>query len=407
MISYRVTVDLGALSWDISHGDGALDDADEILDNLSFSWSMPEGLWPTQPNPMTATLGINVPDFTSGVSDLVEGDPCAIQFYFTDDDGLHETLTASFYGRITDLQANPRSRRDGVTLSVVAVDYTVDMAELDPWAPAPGTWTAPTLLEQLWDDRITSDFPTWDTSLGLMSIDPQLDDRPPSEVIAFELVQNIGTTLGEPTHRAILAPNIDFSTGTLDTTQEWAFDMIYKDSPEDPYTIPCDRVEKESLTWLYSKQTGPNAVFVVGPEGYGTGSAAHPGITHRRLETIDATITDSLDPVAEFYLPDPTPSGWRVDTFRFHTTRGAGIHIDDVPAMLFPSWTLSPGSPDRSSCYGHPIILSDVPWHVNPLASGPTPETSDVTGRLTGASFTVAGGHVFLDLQLRQTGLAA
>lgn len=401
MTSYRVTVQLGALTWNIEPTDADAADEDRVLDGLRIGWSMPEGLWPQQPDPMTASLALNVPDFTSDVHDLTEGDQCAVAVYLVDDDGLHETMTTTFYGRITDLKAVPRPNRPGVTLSIAAVDYIVDLAELDPWAPAPGaTWDAPTFLAQLWDDRIASDFPTWDASLGANAIDPALDNRKVSEVIAFELVQNIGTTLGEPTHRAIIAPYIDFSTGTLDATQEWAFDMVYKESSEPAYEIPCAKVERQSLTWLYSKQTGPNSVFVTGE--HVQASAAHPGILHRRTATIEVTLEDSPEPVAEFYLPDPDPSGWRISTFRFLATRG-GIDIDDAPVALFPSWTLSPGSPDRSSCYGRPIVVTGVPNDRNPLATGAG--VSDIGGRLTAATVTVQAGHMAFEFQLRQTAM--
>lgn len=404
-LSYRVVVNLGALTWDISHGDGALPDEDDVLDNLSFGWSMPEGLWPMQPEPMTATLALNVPTFTSDVHDLVEGDTCSILVFLTDEDGFHETQTAAFYGRITDLQARPRSRRDGVTLSVVAVDYTVDLVELPTWAPS-GVTDIPTTLEQLWDDRIATAFPTWPGpfEFGTPDTAPVADAQDVPTRIANELAQAVAPIDATPTHRLILAPLIDDTTNTLDATQAWTFDRVYKPPNTDAYSIACDRIEKDSFEWLYSKQSWPNYVEVIGPSATETASHAAPT---PRIARLTVTLVDSADvaDVAAFYLPDPTPSGWRLNTFRFHATRGSGIVIDDAPFQAFPQLHLLPDTAERSSCYGQPIVITDVPNHLNPLADGEPEETSHVEGRLTAASVTVQGGHVFFDFQLRQTAI--
>jgi hypothetical protein len=367
----------------------------------------------------TASLGINVPDFTSDVSALAEGDPVVIDLtilsegepsYDIDDNPVYNT-TATFYGRISDLQAVPRDGRNGVTLSVVAVDYTVDLRTLEVWAPGAGPWVQDAFLEQLWDDRIGTAFPTWYSSLGSNAIDPPVDNRNVGDVIDAELIQAAGFTLGEPTHRAIIAPNIDPFTRRLDTTQEWAFDMVYKESPTDPYPVPCHLIEKGSLVWLYSKAGDTNSVTVVSETG--SGDAIHPGVTLRRVVNLDVTLTDpDLDWLAELYLPDPVPSMWRVDGFRFHPTRGSGMDAEDLPHGLMPRWEVPPVTDaghdeldltERSSCYGRPIELVDVPWHVNPLAVDDDPELTTVTGRLWGASVTVVGGHVMFDMQLRQT----
>jgi hypothetical protein len=405
MTTYHVSVKLADLTWDLTHDSGDVSDDDRVLPALTFGWRMPEGLWPQQPEPMTASLAINVPDFTSDIADLAEGDPCSIRIGLIGDDPEvdYSAHQVAFYGRITDLKATPRPRRAGVTLSVAAVDYIPDLAELQAWFPTPSIdQDSPAMLEELWDARFDTDFPDWPAEFGAPAIIPVNAYQDVPTRIGHELTQCIGLTAGDPTHRLIIAPVVDSTTELLDTTQAWSFDAIYKEHPDDPYVIPSARIERASLEWLYSKQSWPNFIEVVGDLVNVT--TAHVGYSHRRTAKIDVTLMDSddADNVAEFYLPDPTPSAWRVNTFRLLATRASLPDADfSGLAVMFPILTVFPGFPQRSACYGHPIVLADVPDHINPLAPGAG--VSDVTGRLTGASVTITGGHVHFDLQLRQT----
>jgi hypothetical protein len=407
MTSYSVFIKLGSLTWDIAPGDGVLADEDEVLDSLSFGWSMPEGLWPLQPDPMQASLAINVPDFTSDIAALVEGDVCTIEVSLIGDEPFPTIYgdTCAFHGRITDLRAVPRSKREGVTLSIAAVDYTVDLAELPQWAPT-SVFEIEDLLAQLWSERMSSAFPTWPGpfEFGNPDIDPSPDLQDVPTRIEQQLLQATAPIDVTRTHRLILAPYIDPDTHTLDTGQEWTFDRVYKPPNTDPFVIRCSRIEKDSLEWLYSKESWPTLIEVNGPGN--TETATH-GAAKPRIARIAVDLVDSADveAVADFYLPDPTPSAWRVNTFRFHATRGSGIDDDEFPSVLFPIWILAPDTPERSSCYGQVIELADVPWHMNPLAPDDDPPETTVTGRLTGASVTVAGGHVVFDFQLRQTAI--
>lgn len=401
---YQVTVQLGSLTWDVVYDVTTADpEADEVLDGLSFGWTMPDGLWPQQPDPMSASLAINVPDFTAGIAELVEGDVCAITVGVIEP--VDTTPQFRFYGRITDLKAVPRNNRTGVTLSVVAVDNTIDLAEKLQWAPLTDVgWNVHTFLEEIWDDNSLGAFPTWSGAIT-SPITPDLNPQKLSDLIAHELQQTVLYTPDEsvPSFRLILAPNIDPATNAPDITQPWSFDVLYKFPYWDPADLPACYIETDSLEWLYAKTNEPNIIQLTG-DGFMV--TANTG-TARRYGSIETTLSDSDDgqDVADFYLPADDPS-WRINTFRYHLTGQDPEDLDALPPYLFPLWLDGTDPTDRAGCYGRAVHLTGIPGHRQPYSDAPDHDRT-VKGRLTGARVNVTGGRVFLDMQLRQTGTSS
>lgn len=409
MSYYAADITLGDLSWTIVYNEDGTAVSDDllVLDSLSFGWRMPDGLWPQQPEPMTASLALNVPDFSDGPNELKEGDPCSISVKLAP---LADPFV--FYGLISDLKAVPRGRtRPGVTLSVVAVDPTTTLYELPEWtsgtAPPPVETYVPDLLEQLWDDRNLGDFPGWPTTdFGAHAIYPGDQVQTPGAVIEHELLQSISTDV---TRRLILAPVIDSGTGLADADTPWSFDVVTKAAAGTALEIPAALVDRSSIEWLFARNTGPTRVEATGDGGVADNrqvAAYDVDDPHPVTERIPVTFVDGADAqdVADFYLPPESVSRWRLQRFRFLIGRAEGGLLNNND--LFPDWT-GTDTTTRAACYGRPITLTDVPTHQTPVYEvdifDPAPPTADVAGRLAGADLTISGGRVVLDLQLRQT----
>lgn len=126
---YQVWVRTSGYEWtfteDPDHGE--LVDGITVLAGMRIGWAMPGPHWPRQPEPMTGTIEVNVPDFGAyGQVRAAENDFLAIEVKL---DAADEVCLAQFYGDITDYKAIPRDGQEGVTLSLVAVDYTVRLRD--------------------------------------------------------------------------------------------------------------------------------------------------------------------------------------------------------------------------------------------------------------------------------------
>lgn len=109
--------------------------ADPVLGSpMEWSWSFPDGPWPVQPNPVELKFTLLAPE---PIAALDIGAPCQSIMSLT---GIG--AVAELFGRITDLEAVPVTyyyptplggvEVKGIEYSIVAVDYTVDLAELAP-----------------------------------------------------------------------------------------------------------------------------------------------------------------------------------------------------------------------------------------------------------------------------------
>jgi hypothetical protein len=414
---YAVTIRLGDLDpftvYDKDTAvDGGLSEGERVLDSLHISWNIPAGIFPAPPDPGYASLAIRIPDFsTSELATLVEGSPVGIEVVIEAD----ADPVATFYGRLTDLSASMNTGRGvtGVTLSLAAGDYVPDLLTKGEWIFTPEIGediTAAYVLERLWVDHVLGDFP----SIAITDVD--LVDVPTGEPLAVtEWIETIlapwifdipGTS---DIARLIVAPNIDASTGLPDADQPWTFDAIRRDADAGlSYYIPSDAIHTGTMNWRFDRNKGPTKIVVTygsGGEAYASGEVVVPA---PRVEQIDTWLDDALgtlaSEVAAFYLPASLDS-WRIDTFRFQLNQ-----LDDEaerPGNFFPRHAgfIPDITAARSSCYGLPIRVLDVPTHRVPGAVPLDPDNPvvDVEGRLAGAALTIVGGRVYVDATVRHT----
>lgn len=423
---YRVTIALGddgpyapRQSWTLDHdpAGGLVTDGLHVLDGLSTGWSAPESpIGPLlQPNPMTAALAITVPDLSEADAPWMgEGSPVAITV------ALLGTVKCRFYGRLTDASATPRPGRTGVTLSIIAVDYTVDPGEWNGVIDSgPVAAIDRDVLESLFETSSTlGDFPPWHTT--------------PAAAYSTEFV-NVPATIAEmlfstaapgpgvpggwgPTTgvRQIFAPLIDPTTGTPPTVgPRWAFDLLWNDQPAPRLVVDANRVERSSLTLVRNKATQPTILTLTGrailedPVPTATGTTpfgARPWGPEVALE-LNTPSADS-DRVADnlaYYLPSRPERGWRIPTLRWQLTRerdddDLAAVLADLPDNLFPRWDLDDADPDRAAYYQRRVEVLNVPDDINPYADDAHPE---IVAPLAGVDLTIAGGHIALDLTLR------
>lgn len=410
MTDYLVTIAAGDLTWTIDSTAAAEhSDSTRVLDQLSIGWTMPRGsLWPQQPDPMSASFAINVPDFSGPASELAEGDPCAVTVEITDGP------TYAIHGRITDLQAVPRpGKRPGVTLSVALVDYGPDLAQKGGWAFTPGVGATVTIgyvLDRLWDDHALGIRPP------IAEYDPALVSYPVGEAKAVtEWIETLLRSwlinpLDPEQGRLVVAPNIDPGTGQPDADQPWAFDLVYRNgnaTGDAYYIVGSQFFQTDTLVWKYDKNAGPSTVEV----SYGTGgetiASAAIVIPAPRIERVETWLDDTegalASQLAAFYCPDDLSSAWRIETVRLLVDRLDPGQLIQLQNELFPQHHVPAPSTARSACYGRAVLISDVAAHRTPIepASSSYPYV-DVGGRLVGATLAISSGRIALDLQLRQ-----
>lgn len=414
---YTVRVTVGEYTWHLVRAavqGSEISDGTVVLDNLTFGWAMPDqALWPVQPNPMTATFAINVPEFPV-LDDIDEGWAVAIEVGF--EDGAHHP-TFAFYGRATDLVAVPRSRhRTGVTISCAAVDYTVDPNELSNYATADESAMAEnSLLAAMWTELGLGydgmgPLPTWPLTPVADVAQPGPSGTPARALIDAVLLQAVD---GGPSARAIFAPYID-SAGLLQHGADdpdfpkFVFDVLEKiPDTDNALHIAAGKVGR-SIQWGRRKRRAqPTRIETTGTVGT-TPQAAEVLTDFRpiveQVDTISAD-NDRLLAVAEFYLPDAPSRGWQVEGVRWLFSHESTELVTDLLALddIMPRWALAEGASERASCYRKSVVIEGLPSHQNPYYDPDDPATNDLRGVLTGVQLTIAGGEVYLDLKLRQT----
>lgn len=398
MADYFVSLLVGSHTWTVEHAGDQIPDTIEVLAGMAFGWAMPQGIGPVQPDPMTATLAINVPSFAD-VADIHLGGDVAIEVRF---DETAPLPLFAFYGRVTDVQAAHRSGRTGVTLSIAAVDRTVDLADVEAWAlPSPDTAARGLgVLESLWDDRTElGALPDWpilpvDGPLVAVTATP----KSPLEAVKEILLVSVDES---GSGRLILAPYIG-TDGLPDPTQPYTFDVIAKPNDAHPWEISAGVVERSSLKWVRNRRgVRGNTIEVSGgpdvsPVVDRVGGIVEKFITER-LSTI-CNDQDELQIVADFYFDPPAEENtWAVEFVNVLTRVLDETELADIPGDLFPQWRTALGEPERSSCYGMPVHIAGVPVTENPCGA------IAIDGSLCGASVSVAGGNVTLSTTVRRT----
>jgi hypothetical protein len=415
-------IEVGDYTWVIEQNvDEELADAPTVLDDLRLGWSMPtNGLYPTQPDAMSAELALNLPAFAD-YSDIVKGDPVAITLQVPADG----PIVASFYGRVTDATANPRDSKPdedagGVTLDLAAIDYTVDPTEQRIFG---ATVVATPLYEydvlqsafyngyggalpgdvdgkpDLWGDTIPDTVVPTDY---FVPADPTQTKRPDEQVAAV-LQQAIDPTDFGPA-RLILSPLIVFRR--LPTSgRRFTLDTIYRSTAPDAATILVSDAAAVDMAvaWHQTKGDAPDRVVATyGPSNLQTVATASGATTPYIDLPLQLQLEDSngarADDVAEFYLPvdsdDSQP--WQAKSLSFFVDQLDPSILADFPTTLFPQWwNTTEGDFDRGFCYNAWIQVVNVEPTVHP--SGDTA----FYGRLVGAEARIRDGLVEFDLALR------
>lgn len=397
MADYFVEIVIGGHSWSIAHTEDTIPDQVVVLAGLQLGWSLPAGIGPIQGDAMSCTLAINVPSF-SDVADIEVGTVVAVGLRFVEAD---TEPWAGFYGRVSDVQAASRVGRQGVTLSVAAVDYTVDLADEEDWASPGGADPSAKgyveVITDLWADR---------PGLGTLPTWPLVDGNGPTVSIGdgansvAELVKSVLLVAVESDRRVIIAPYVDYTDGQL-RVQHYVFDTIEKAPEDDPWEISAAFMDRSTLKWVRNRRSIPgNTLEVSGADGLSS-IAVDPDIGSRkvitqRLSTISSD-QDELDEVAAFYLSPPEPGTWSLDFANVLTLVLDPTELADLPGDLFPRWGAAPLAPERSSCYGKPVHIGGVPLTENPYG------VTSINGALCAASVLVTGGNVRLTTTVRRT----
>lgn len=134
---FRVELTVGSYSWTATETTKPASPG--VLDGLRFGWRIPEGDYSTamQPEPMTASFGL-VADDVATYADLAKGQNVGIKVWTHGRSG--GTPEYSFYGRVSDLEAEP-IKGGRIVYSLTAVDYNGDLGDA---TVGTSNWSNPT-----------------------------------------------------------------------------------------------------------------------------------------------------------------------------------------------------------------------------------------------------------------------
>lgn len=416
-MTYEAYVRLADHEWTFTEDadGGAASDGVTVLSGLTFGWATTKQLWPAQPDVMTASLAINVPNFLDAAD--LQGETCVIEV---------KALSAGdpiarFYGDITDARATPRTKRAGVTISVVAVGYTVRAAEngfvvfreMDVGGgvdPIYEHQAAGMLWEQFAanpDDDVTDIWSSPTPRLMYGLVDPFL---PPIgtflDVVPYiEALLNQAIDVDDLT-RMIWSPIVESSTGELPASgRVFTLDAVSGDMTSlTETTLPGSCVRLDQLQWSDVKGSVPSTILVTDTRGDGLRKdASVPTAMGQATETIPVLLTgvdaeDNAQAVADFYAAAEFDR-WQLDRVTLEVTRAVHdgrLDPTDITSFYFPQWTAPEAGGFRAACYNQLVTITDV----DPTR---TPDGADtISGVLTGATCRISGGALSLDLILRR-----
>lgn len=411
--AWLTVVTIADHTWSIEQNleDGADADVVTALDDLRFGWALPAGLYPAQPAAMTAEFALNIPSFPD-YGALGKGDPVTIEIHVP----AAGPVVAGFYGRATDLTAQPRNElvddtvtTGGVTLDVVAVDYTVDVREAPNYrfSGAGGFDEAHIVVDEafqaacggLLSGSLGTIPPQW-----VIPIPPsetyQIPDEAtsPAAMIDTLLLESVSTDSGE---RMIIAPLLD-PDGALVSGRQFTLDVVTQPPDRDvvDHLLDADAVDGE-IAWTSIKGDAPTQVVVVEDYAHVMGAADVPGApTPYVVSTITSanseTVNDHAQALAEFYVPtDLVDLAWQVKSFTWLLELLTADELDTFPVELFPQWKLDEGDAGRSACYGRRIWVTNIDPTVTPYPDGP------VSGLLVGTTVRIREGFLEFELALR------
>lgn len=420
---YAVEVNAGAYTWTVEKGDPA---SWGLADPLVVSWALPEnGLVYPQPDPMRATFTLALAAM-SDAADLDAGDPVSI--FVTLDPATYggDLNLVSFRGRVASLSMRPR-KAGGVLVTVVCVDYTVDLAE----SPI-GTGPWPAELVQARTDRMAAEAgvatpPTWPVTFGdwipLAARTGALVDARSAFV---RLVDTAGGGIGGG-YKLYLMPNypvdnlVDHAVDPLQPFDYWN-ELVTEESAGgqgNPYRLPgklqllstglygiaiAEHAGAAGLagilsaeytdlgaTWTLAKNDRPDTVVVTGP--FATPSALDK-VTATADDPVPITTvidTDMTDwqpgqTLAALNLTTRDSDRWAFDEFVFFA---------DLDPVRFTKrgWWFVDGA-GMMQALNVPVVVSPIPEDQNPTG------VDWIAGTPTAASLTIAGGRFSATVRL-------
>jgi hypothetical protein len=395
---WHVDLDIGGLTWSIDKADPA---DYGPLDGLRIGWRYPDSdIYPTQPEPVTATIRLLVADIADLVPTIDEGSPVTIE--------VTGAVTASFVGRVAEMEAVPVKRTfGGVELFLMlvtfrCVDHTVDRA-------------ADQIGGELWPAEDTTDrLARIFTAAGLTgTVIPAGDPVPVAEREAKadnakNLIEHyleqwplVTASLPDP-HRAILAPDGEtlveipaYTTGgRLPAELQADGTLIINPVPPvgstlTPWLWNARQILFEA-TWSRLKQNGATAVAVAG-EQVGL-IVDDSGVVPRVTATIDgADLTDPEDAatLAHMYRANVDDNGaWVADGFTFLA------YLDGSP--------LAETSPILDASNAADVLTGTVTIYNIPATQNPAHPGADwYAGTLSAAELTITDGKPYLTFTLR------
>lgn len=404
--NYAIDLRIGPHTWAISSADTvAVDATTQVLDGLRTTWGFPDSdPWPSQPQPMSARVGLLAHDVNSFV-DLELGMPVMARAV----DLVTGSLLAAFYGRLADAQSGPVKRGTQlVTLyDLAAVDFLVDLAE----TLIDGTWPAESSTARLAHiaDAINavSAIP-FTVPAGIPDVDVaalEVKAGKASEVLE-DLLKVLATTT--PWTRWVLVPV--FGPDPVTSAPEpIAFTAAAQVAQEtEPGPLPATFVVNAGIlelvvdpdrtldactvelatTWSKRKKRGTNQVTVAGD--FGTVLVANPGPPVRT--SIDTDLTNRRDAlvVGAMYLPElDTSNGWECDRFTWR--------VDPDDQALLERMVPDPIDPDPPPCYRMPVTVYPIPDAINPAN-----DLGIYAGQVGRLDLTISRRRIVAAFQLRR-----
>lgn len=411
-LDYTVELGLGAVTWTVGRGDPA--DFGPV-DGLSIGWAYPEGsgLFPPQPEPVTAAFGIVAEDSTTLAADLRIGAPVTITLTMAN-------MTAEFYGRVAEATAQPIDLTiagvpvQAILYSVSAVGYDADPAELvvgsAPW-PAEDTLARLDHIMTAAGYAVMLDHPPGAIAVPVAARD--IDARSVSELLAHYTTQYpLRSTLDPEAHRAVIAGQIDGTTpvqlveipdhitagrypAKLSVSGTLSFTANALTGADAPMVLDAHWLDFDAK-WTASKAANPNAIVVIGDVvGTVTTTAGLTPVVTEQLNGVDLTDPADAALVGAMYLPDATEQAtWTVDTFRL-------MAYLDVVDLGEPDATLILSPTRVADVLTNVVVIDNIPGTQNPVPQYLTGGDSYYAGMLISAQLVIRDKRVTVDFKLR------
>lgn len=345
-MSYTVTLTSPTTSWTVDSGDPAA--TGMLADPLRVAWSLPDGVWPGQPDPQTAQ--VNFYGTEAELGDLAVG--VAVKLVVGVD---ADTMFSTFYGRVVQIDAAMTATPGVFMFTVYMVDHLRALTELTS-----GTvdWPAESIDTRL--GRILAEVSYSGTPLASGTGSRLVAARPASPASVWSLLTELladasfgidsgpdgglGATFVVGLNRLALFVDLEDVvyqlTEVFTQSQANGQPLMLTDNAgpivrlaprgvggEFAYHVPGNRVEF-AVDWSRLPVVAINTVTLSGTfggvDGVVTVTTAAPGdpvlIYSRTTQLTDAT---DASKAAWFYLMNPPGDRWRAESLTWLTYKDA------------------------------------------------------------------------------------